>query len=326
MSKKFPTEELARAWDAECELLVAASREARSEALPRSGKLADEALQKTLALYMKSPKCPDMHQRVLPTVIRAVGEKVKLGQLTESWIEDFIEQMRCSETRRNTHFSYSTIQKQLVFTKLAIKWRAKKTAQPLPAFPFSAKMFPADWENERSRRLDPAEEKLILAKLDEQKQPSRAHWALLIRFALETGARLGEMIKARWGEMSPCGTFWTIPAKHSKTKRERVVPFTMEARSIAQQLRELACPQDPRVFHMLKSSASVSVLFSRWMKEWGIEDLKLHDLRHEGISRLVLRQRNYSVYEIMDMVGHSDMKMLRRYANLRGDELAKKMI
>lgn len=329
VSKKCESEELARAFMEECEARVAVSRQLKSEALPESGNLGDERLQKTLALYINkhnNPKCHDAHRRVLPTVIRNIDPDLRLSQLTERWIEDFIDLMRDSKTRRGDQFAWATIQKQMTFTKAAIKWRAKRTAQPAPAFHFSMKMFPKDWENERDRRLEPCEERLILRKLREMRQPSRHHWKLLIRFALETGARLGEMVKANWREISACGTFWTIPAKHTKANRQRVVPLTKTARRILRLLRLLADPASPRLFHMLKSAASVSVQFSRWMKKWGIEGLKLHDLRHEGVSRLVLKQRNYTVYEIMDIVGHSDMKMLRRYANLRGDELAKKMI
>ena len=58
----------------------------------------------------------------------------------------------------------------------------------------------------------------------------------------------------------------------------------------------------------------------------GIADLRWHDLRHEAISRMVLKQRHLSVFEIMDIVGHSSIEMLKRYTNLRGDELAAKLI
>jgi integrase len=58
----------------------------------------------------------------------------------------------------------------------------------------------------------------------------------------------------------------------------------------------------------------------------GIKDLRFHDLRHEAISRIVLKQRHLSVFEIMKIVGHSSIEMLNRYANLRGEELSRKLI
>jgi integrase len=56
----------------------------------------------------------------------------------------------------------------------------------------------------------------------------------------------------------------------------------------------------------------------------GCVGLKFHDLRHEATSRLFERT-TLSEMEIAKITGHRSMKMLARYANLRGSVLASKL-
>ncbi len=58
----------------------------------------------------------------------------------------------------------------------------------------------------------------------------------------------------------------------------------------------------------------------------GIVGLTFHDTRHEAVSRMVLTQRKLTVFEIMNIVGHSSLKMLKRYTNLRPSELVDKWL
>ena len=55
-------------------------------------------------------------------------------------------------------------------------------------------------------------------------------------------------------------------------------------------------------------------------EDLGIEDLRLYDLRHEAISRLV-ESNKYSFPEMMLITGHKDPKQLMRYTQLRARDL-----
>jgi len=55
-----------------------------------------------------------------------------------------------------------------------------------------------------------------------------------------------------------------------------------------------------------------------------VDDFRFHDLRHEATSRLFERT-NLGETEIMSITGHSSSVMLKRYANFRGSNLAKRM-
>ncbi len=65
---------------------------------------------------------------------------------------------------------------------------------------------------------------------------------------------------------------------------------------------------------------SWSSLFPRACDELEIVDLRLYDLRHEAISRLV-ESRKYSIPEMMLITGHKDPKQLMRYTQLKAKNL-----
>lgn len=63
-----------------------------------------------------------------------------------------------------------------------------------------------------------------------------------------------------------------------------------------------------------------SSIFPRACRALGIADLRLYDLRHEAISRLV-ESNKYSIPEMMLVTGHKDPKQLMRYTQIRARNL-----
>src|SRR5690606_8834404 len=59
--------------------------------------------------------------------------------------------------------------------------------------------------------------------------------------------------------------------------------------------------------------------WNRVRKQAGIEDVRLHDLRHSYASFLVNKGR--SIYEVQKILGHSNVKTTQRYAHLSNDTL-----
>lgn len=70
------------------------------------------------------------------------------------------------------------------------------------------------------------------------------------------------------------------------------------------------------------SPDAVTANFTRACKLLGVEDLRFHDLRHEGISRLFLMGRN--IPQIAAVSGHRSWISLKRYTHIReaGDKYA----
>jgi integrase len=56
----------------------------------------------------------------------------------------------------------------------------------------------------------------------------------------------------------------------------------------------------------------------------GSPDLRVHDMRHEATSRL-FEDKGMNVIEVSSITGHKSLQMLKRYANLNPELLAKKL-
>jgi integrase len=66
------------------------------------------------------------------------------------------------------------------------------------------------------------------------------------------------------------------------------------------------------------AAQSVSTAFQRATEELGIEDLRFHDLRHDGASRLF--EAGWTIERVALVTGHKDWNMLRRYTQLRAED------
>jgi integrase len=82
-------------------------------------------------------------------------------------------------------------------------------------------------------------------------------------------------------------------------------------------------PED-RIIGVWRDSNSLGHSFKWLCHRAGIEGLHVHDLRHEGISRVVEKNR-LNLIETMSMTGHSDPRTLKRYSNLRPSSIAEKL-
>ena len=76
---------------------------------------------------------------------------------------------------------------------------------------------------------------------------------------------------------------------------------------------------------MNRESAALAVV-QAWFhlrERVGVPDLRFHDLRHEGVSRL--RERGLNVIETATISGHRELRMLQRYSHLRAVDLVDRL-
>ena len=66
-------------------------------------------------------------------------------------------------------------------------------------------------------------------------------------------------------------------------------------------------------------SATISTSFTRGVASCNIEDLRFHDLRHDGVSRLF--EAGYPIEQVSMVSGHKDWNMLRRSTQLAPEAL-----
>jgi integrase len=175
--------------------------------------------------------------------------------------------------------------------------------------------------NRRDRRVTDAE----IAKIIEhfEKRSTQAPYADLVRFAVATGMRISEVCRLSWRDLNESNKTIVIrERKHPRDKlgNDQVVPLLdvggFDAFAIAKrQPRGTA-----RIFPF--SEKTISSVFPRHMKMLGLEDLHLHDLRHEAISRLF--EAGYRIEQVALVSGHRDWGMLRRYTHVRAADLHRK--
>ncbi len=164
----------------------------------------------------------------------------------------------------------------------------------------------------RERRLLPGEEQRLMSVAKDY----GGYIPHLIRFALETGARRGEMIALRWEDVSFKKCIATLHDTKNSEKRE--VPLSSAAADVLQKLpRHIT----GRVFPL--RADSVTQAFTRIIRKTGIKNLRFHDLRHEATTRLF--ERGLSLMEVSSITGHKDLAMLKRYTHLKAEDLAKKL-
>ncbi len=168
----------------------------------------------------------------------------------------------------------------------------------------------------RERRLLPGEE----AKLFAACAKSRATMLTpVVRFAIETAMRMGEIVSLRWSNVDITSCVATLP--DTKTGDARRVPLSTAAvAAIAQLPRHI---KDGRVFWTWRRSDSLQNAWRRAVKSAGIVDFRFHDLRHEATSRLFEKQ--LTLPEVASVTGHKTWQMLRRYTHLRAEALVAKL-
>ena len=164
--------------------------------------------------------------------------------------------------------------------------------------------------NGRSRRVSDAEIELIIKNTESYELPQ------ILRLALETGMRRGEIASLAWANIDlPKGTA-LLPT--TKNGDERTVPLSSKCITL---LKSLPRRIDGRVFGM--TAHAITYAFIRAAKRAEISDIHLHDVRHEAVSRLF--ERGFSLPEVAAISGHKTWAMLKRYTHLKAEDLAKKM-
>jgi len=207
--------------------------------------------------------------------------------------------------------------------KTAVEWHSHEYHYPL-GDKFEAVDVPAAWAAPRDRRLNGDEEdRLMVACGGMYKDPEG--WRLLIGLALETAMRAGELIGMLWEEVNIEQRFIVIPKEREKTRKGRQVPLSTRALGILAAMKKRRAKGESRVFATMPTTSPVLGRgFKRITKRAECNDLHFHDLRHEAVARFFERT-TLQTMEIAMITGHTELKTLQRYANLRPAILASKL-
>lgn len=144
----------------------------------------------------------------------------------------------------------------------------------------------------------------------------------LIDFILDSGFRPpSEITGLRWDKLNKVDRTITILDRKDPKKKvgnNQVVPLLGRCMEIIAKAEKTKAPGAEYIFPV--NGSTWSSIFPRACADLEIVDLRLYDLRHESISRLV-ECNKYSIPELMLITGHKDPKQLMRYTQLRAKDL-----
>ena len=139
-------------------------------------------------------------------------------------------------------------------------------------------------------------------------------------FLLSTGCRLNEALSAKWEQIDRGTRTWKIPAANSKSKKVRSVPLNDSALEVIAGLGTEG--NFEHLFVNVQSGKPYTTIMKVWARlraKAGLPHLRVHDLRHQYASFLVNSGR--TLYEVQQILGHSDPSVTQRYAHLSSRSL-----
>ncbi|RIV63262.1 site-specific integrase [Burkholderia pseudomallei] len=170
----------------------------------------------------------------------------------------------------------------------------------------------------------------------------------IIRLAVETAMRRGEIVSLQWENVDLKRRVAHLPA--TKNGDARDVPLSPRAIAVLQDLKhncdeakdapgcEGLGDDGTSVFKIRgdavtrafeRAVARARKLYLEECREAGrrpdgrfLTDLRFHDLRHEATSRLA---SVFPMHELTKITGHKDPRMLMRYYHPHAEELAKRL-
>ncbi|RMO17892.1 Shufflon-specific DNA recombinase [Pseudomonas amygdali pv. morsprunorum] len=147
----------------------------------------------------------------------------------------------------------------------------------------------------------------------QKRKPTSIHMPKIIGFAIFSTRRQEKITRIRWSDLDEKRQ--AVLVRDMKNPGQKIgndvwCHLPDEAWSIVQSM-----PKNRKEIFPYNSD-SISAAFTRACKLLALPDLRFHDLRHDGVSRLF--EMNWDIPRVSSVSGHRDWNSLRRYTHLRG--------
>ena len=169
--------------------------------------------------------------------------------------------------------------------------------------------------NSRSRFLSAEEAGRLREAVAASQNPQLQH---IVGLLLLTGARLRELLDAKWEHVDIERQSWHIP--HTKTGVPRHVPLSKAALAIITNLpRFKDCPWVVPNPETLKPFVSIRHGWERAIRVAKLPGLRIHDLRHSAASFMV--NSGVDLFAVGKVLGHANVASTSRYSHLSNSTL-----
>ncbi len=217
------------------------------------------------------------------------------------------------ESKTDKEWSWSSATRNRWRAALSLAYKVAVNNDTVPSNPIK-KVVRLQEDNGRVRYLNEEEEKNLRLAV-EVKWPE--HLAVL-DILLNTGMRRNELLTLRWENIS--FERKQLELRITKNGDRRYIPLNAKALSALEALR--AAKRSP-LWVMADTGGnrieSVRYWFEAAVKEAGIQDFHLHDLRHCFASKLAMA--GVPMKTIATLLGHRSLAMTWRYSHLSPDHL-----
>jgi len=177
--------------------------------------------------------------------------------------------------------------------------------------------------DERDRRPTADELETLYEAFDDNPRNTMP-MTTIVQFAIATAMRLDEIVRIEWRHLDARNRTILVESRKDPRKKDsndQRVPLLAatgyDAFELLNEQRKRTGGNGVRCFPY--NGRSVGTNFRRTCEEEGIEDLHFHDMRHEGTSRLF--EAGLTIEQVPLVTGHKDWKMLKRYTQLRPENL-----
>tara|TARA_B110000908_G_scaffold172552_1_gene240717 strand:+ start:6683 stop:7777 length:1095 start_codon:yes stop_codon:yes gene_type:complete len=288
------------------------------------------SLHKALDAFLKTKQDTKNYQGLVSNV-RTVKQYFDDGELfhcvSTAEIERFVQKRR-DEGRKNQtiHHSIHVLRgawkhaKKLGYRVVDIEWPVLRKDQG------RLKYLTAEQEQSLLDELHPTKafgrngEQGPEVWSDEKQRSRQDNYDLVIAL-LDTGARYSEVAKIEKSQIDLQDR--AIELYRSKTDNHSILYMTDRLYNVFKR-RFAEDNQSKYVFTNKKGGPRnhATIAIRKAMKRAGLEDFRVHDLRHSLASKLV--QNGMSLLEVSKILGHSNISMTMRYAHLESQETAQK--
>lgn len=304
-NRTFGKQSHAKTWGA------ARVAELESNGVPSANNLDKMSLGDLLKRYINDPslggKAGRTKRYVLNMLLDCEIAEIPLAELSTNHVIEHCRQRQgagAGPSTVNHDVSYLTS----VLAAAKPVYGVDYTSNPaVEARPLLTKMGIVGKSKRRSRRPIGDELDRLTAGLAERSSHagSKIPFVDMLQFSILSCMRVGEMCKIDWVDVDEAQRAVLVRDRKDPRKKSgnhMLVPLLGEAWDILQRQPRTGgrvFPYNPR---------SVTAGFQRVSKELGIEDLRYHDLRREGASRLF--EAGFSIEEVAQVTGHRSLNVL----------------
>ena len=286
----------------------------KSTGFPKHQKqFANEVLAKTLrdAVAGRLGKSEGPRNRVADAVTMFVGRPNPPGATDRGVLERFSRQFGHVEltalSQADVMFyvqgrgnKAGTVKREINSINAMLSY-AKDMGMEVPMFTLKKPSV----DDARTRWVTEEERDRIIAMADDAARP-------LVVFLFFTGARLGEAMGLKWEDVHDGRVFLRTRKGKAKTTRTRTIPLRPEVVAV------MGKRGSGFVFTQGNGDSWRRETFYDYFypacEAAGVSDFRPHDCRHTFASHLV--QRGASLRAVADLLGHTSLAMVMRYAHL----------